>query len=181
MRQAVVAGFVALGLAALQSSGWSAASYPSCPMQKAREVSFRNATSKDVLEVSVGTGPCHAATLTIVIRTDLGLVLYSYVAPFKQHTVGDWEDPALDKEAQYFVDGLISQGLESTADLPPWLAPDAYAETHFGSVEVPRKVYEDLRAKPRPMISHPTYHEGWQSVVYDEKEGKAVIVVTGGV
>jgi hypothetical protein len=45
---------------------------------------------------------------------------------------------------------------------------------------VPREVYENLRARPRPMLSHPTYHEGWKSVVYDEKLGDSVVVVTGG-
>jgi len=143
-------------------------------MQKAREVSFRNATAKDVLEVSIGTGPCERATLTIVIRSDLGHILYSYVAPFKQH-VADWYVPELDKEARRFVDGLISQGVESSASLPPW------EEEHAGHIDVSREVYEELRAKPRPMLSHPTYHEGWKSVVYDEKAGEAVVVVTGGV
>jgi hypothetical protein len=30
------------------------------------------------------------------------------------------------------------------------------------------------------MFSHPTYHEGWQSVVWDEKENEVTTVVTGG-
>ncbi len=149
-------------------------------MQKARDVSFRNATAEDVLEISIGTGPCERATLTIVVRSDLGHILYSYVAPFKQH-VADWDVPELDKEARQFVDGLISQGVESTASLPPWEEPDAYEEKHAGRIEVSREVYEKLRAKPRPMMSHPTYHEGWKSVVYDERAGEAVVVVTGGV
>jgi len=152
----------------------------SCAMQKARDVSFRNATAEDVLEISIGTGPCERATLTIVVRSDLGHILYSYVAPFKQH-VADWDVPELDKEARQFVDGLISQGVESTASLPPWEEPDAYEEKHAGRIEVSREVYEKLRAKPRPMMSHPTYHEGWKSVVYDERAGEAVVVVTGGV
>jgi len=155
-------------------------SHLSCPMQKAREVSFRNATAKDVLEVSIGRGPCERATLTIVIRSDLGHILYSYVAPFKQH-VADWYVPELDKEARSFVDGFISQGVESSANLPPWEEPDAYEQKHAGHVDVSREVYEELRAKPRPMLSHPTYHEGWKSVVYDAKAGEAVVVVTGGV
>ena len=158
----------------------AAASSLTCPMQQAREVSFRNATAKDVLEVSIGTGPCERATLTIVIRSDVGHILYSYVAPFKQH-VADWHVPELDKEARQFVDGLISQGVESTASLPPWEEPDAYEEKHAGHIDVSREIYEELRAKPRPMLSHPTYYEGWKSVVYDERAGESVVIVTGGV
>jgi hypothetical protein len=46
---------------------------------------------------------------------------------------------------------------------------------------VPREVYEELRAKPRPMLNHPTYYEGWKSVVYDPQTGKTVEVLSGGV
>lgn len=152
----------------------------SCPMQKARAVSFRDAKAKDVLEVSIGTGNCERATLTIVIRSDLGHVLYSYVAPFKQH-VADWYVPDLDKEAHRFVDGLLVRGLGSTADLPPWQEPDAYEAQHSSSIRVSREAYEALRAKPRPMMSHPTYHEGWTSVVYDPTTGESIEVVSGGV
>lgn len=154
-------------------------SHPSCPIQKAREVSFRNATAKDVLEVSIGTGPCERATLTIVIRSDLGHILYSYVAPFKQH-VADWYVPDLDKEAASFVDQLLERGIGSTADLPPWEEPEAYEQKHAGTIDVSREVYEDLRARPRPMLSHPTYYEGWQYVVYDGTTGQTIVILTGG-
>jgi hypothetical protein len=180
MRLLLGSAIAVVGLVAVLFQSGAAPTELSCPMQKAREVSFRNATAKDVLEVSIGTGPCERATLTIVIRSDLGHILYSYVAPFKQH-VADWYVPELDKEARRFVDGLISQGVESSANLPPWEEPDAYEEKHAGHIDVSREVYDELRAKPRPMISHPTYHEGWKSVVYDEREGVSVVVVTGGV
>ena len=160
-------------------AAYGEAAPPSCQVQKAREVSFRSAGAKDVLEVGVGTGPCEAATLTIVIRSDVGHILYAYVERFEQHVVHGDGDP-LHAQAAAFVDGVLTNGVGSTADLPPWLPPDAYEKQHSGAVEVDRDVYERLRRNPRPMFSHPTYHEGWRSVVWDEKEGKSVTVVSGG-
>jgi hypothetical protein len=154
---------------------------PSCAIQKAREVSFRNATSKDVLEVSIGTGPCYHSTLTIVIRTrDEGHILYSYVQQFGQHVSETSESPELIAEATRFVEFLIAQGLGSTAALPPWLPPEQYEQDHQSHLSVTREVYENLRARPRPILAHPTYHEGWKSVVFDEKNDKAMEVLTGG-
>jgi hypothetical protein len=51
----------------------------------------------------------------------------------------------------------------------------------LGRILVPREVYEQVRTKPRPILDHATYHEGWRSVVYDEKTGEAVVVLEGGV
>jgi hypothetical protein len=180
MRPVLLSVFVAvIGLFATFERRAEAADL-TCPIQKARAVSFRDAAAKDTLEVSIGTGSCERATLTIVIRSDLGQIIYSYVAPFKQH-VADWDVPDLDKEARAFVDDLLERGIGSSADLPPWLEPDAYEEKHSAVIDVPREVYEELRAKPRPMLNHPTYYEGWTSVVYDPRTGKALEVLSGGV
>jgi len=168
-------------LLAATTTGQSAP-LPSCSIQKAREVSFRNATAKDVLEVSIGTGPCYHSTLTIVIRTrDEGHILYSYVQQFGQHVIATSESPELITEAKHFVDGLLARGLISTDTLPPWKPAEEYEQEHQSTLNVTREVYEDLRAKPRPMFSHPTYHEGWKSVVYDDKAHELVEVLSGGV
>lgn len=180
MRLLLVAAIAAVGLAAVLFQSGAVPTDLSCPIQKARAVSFRDAAAADVMEVSIGTGPCERATLTIVIRSDLGHIVYSYVAPFKQH-VADWYVPDLDKEAASFVNQLLERGIGSSADLPPWEEPEAYEQKHAGTIDVSREVYEDLRAKPRPMLSHPTYYEGWQYVVYDRRTGKSVVVLTGGV
>jgi hypothetical protein len=170
--------FAAVAFGGFASS--TAAAELSCAMQKARAVSFRDAAAKDTLEVSIGTGDCERATLTIVIRSDLGHILYSYVAPFKQH-IADWYVPDLDKEAAAFVDELLQRGIGSTADLPPWLEPEAYEQQHSAVLDVSREVYEELRAKPRPMFNHPTYYEGWTSVIYDTRTGQTIAVLSGGV
>lgn len=151
----------------------------SCAVQKARHVSFRSATAKDVMEVSIGAGPCDRATLTIVVRSDAGRVLYSYANPFEQHVVRTKDEP-LAKEAERFVDDLLARGVESSGVLPPWLPPDDYEQKHAGAIHVTREAYESLRANPRPMLSHATYFEGWISVVYDETQRKTVTVVSGG-
>jgi hypothetical protein len=180
MRPVLLSAFVAvIGLFATFEPRAEAANL-TCAMQKARAVSFRDAAAKDTLEVSIGTGHCERATLTIVIRSDVGHIVYSYVAPFKQH-VADWYVPDLDKEAASFVDQLLERSIGSSADLPPWEEPEAYEQKHAGTIDVSREVYEDLRANPRPMLSHPTYYEGWRYVVYDSRSGQTVVVLTGGV
>jgi hypothetical protein len=170
--------FVVFGV--LVSSG-AVAAYPTCHLHKSRDVSFRDATSKDVLEVSIGTGPCYAATLTIVIRSHLGEVLYSYVAPFKRHVATNWQDPSLRKDAIRFVDELIANGVGSSRDLPPYLEPSAYADENSGEIKISKQAYEELRLKPRPMFEHANHYEGWQYVIYDKAKEEAVIVVMGGV
>jgi hypothetical protein len=106
MRLMLLLAVLAVGTAGAVYRHGAAAPDPTCAMQKARNVSFRNATSKDAMEVSVGTGPCERTTLTIVVRSELGHILYSYAAPFKKH-VADWYVPNLDKEAAAFVDQLL--------------------------------------------------------------------------
>jgi hypothetical protein len=177
MRSICLALFIVLGVLVPPAT---AATYPTCHLHKSRDVSFRDATSKDVLEVSIGTGPCYEATLTIVIRSHLGEVLYSYVAPFKRHIVTNWQDPSLDKDASEFVDEFVAKGLLSSSDLPPYLEPNPYYDEHNGYIKVSKKVYEQVRAKPRPMLYHLTYYEGWQYAVFDEATKASLIIVTGG-
>jgi hypothetical protein len=178
MRSICLALFVVLGVLVPPAT---AAAYPACHLHKSRDVSFRDATSKDVLEVSIGTGPCYAATLTIVIRANTGEVLYSYVAPFARHRAVPWQDPTMDRQAIAFVDELIANGVGTSRDLPPYLEPNAYAEANSGEIKISRQAYEELRAKPRPMFEHANHYEGWQYVVYDKAKEEAVIVVMGGV
>jgi hypothetical protein len=178
MRLLLVAAVAAAGIIAAIAAETNTPS-PGCAVQLGREVSFRNATSKDFMDVAVGTGPCNAATLTIIIRDDVGHVLYIYAEQFEQHVIVTDEEP-LHKQAAPFVEGLIKEGLVSTESLPAWLPPERYEQEHNGGVSVTREVYEKLRAHPRPMLSHPTYFEGWKSVVYDEKAHETIEVVSGG-
>lgn len=181
MRSLVMVGLLAIVLS-LPAHGEPAPNPPSCAIQKARDVSFRNAKAEDVLEVSIGTGPCFHTTLTIVIRTkEAGHTLYSYVDQFGKHVGDDASSPTLVQDSVAFVEGLLARGIQSTESLPPWLPADKYEQEHQATLDVSREVYEGLRKNPRPMFSHPTYFEGWTSVVWDEKEGKAITVLSGGV
>jgi hypothetical protein len=167
---------------AITAPGFAAdKSPPSCQLHKSRAVSFRSATSPDILDISIGPGACYDATLKLVVLTNAGVELYSYIAPFKRHTATDWEDPNLDRDAQQFVDSQLSGAMSLSSDLPPFAEPDAYYEANYQTIKVPRAMYEKLRDEPRPMLCHATYYEGWQCVVFDEKTGKAVIVTAGGV
>jgi hypothetical protein len=151
----------------------------SCEMKKTRGVSYRSATSRDLMEVAITAGPCIDAKLTIMIKSDKGRVLYAYENPFEQHVVRSDEDP-LQVEATRFTDQLIVEGLTSTDTLPPWKPDEEYMMENQASILIPRAQYERLRRYPQPMISHPTYHEGWESSIYDAKTGASVTVISGG-
>lgn len=152
---------------------------PACEVHKSRAVSFRSAKASDVMDVAVSPGPCAQATLTITIRSDAGRVLYAYRQSFEQHVVHTDTDP-LHLQAVPFVDRLIADGVDSSATLPPWQEPDAYEAQHAGVILIDRAAYERLRTSPRPLFSHPTYFEGWRSVVWDEAKGQAVTIIEGG-
>jgi len=176
-----LAGLVIAALAVVDLSDVSLAGTlrPACEVQKSRAVSFRSAGAKDVLEVSVGPGPCLTARLTIVIRSDAGRVLYTYEQGFEQHVVHTEQDP-LHLQAVPFVDRMLAEGVGTSATLPPWQVADAYEAEHMGMVLIDRATYERLRSMPLPLFWHPTYHEGWRSVVWDQAAGKTVTVVEGG-
>lgn len=150
-----------------------------CPMKQARDVSFRTATAKDTMQVEIGDGACIDAKIFIFIRTDKGEIIYKYEAPLEQHLViaGD----PVKVEAQRFVDQLIKDGLTSTSTLPPWKERDAYEEEHAAVIAISKGEYQSLRRNPRPMLTHPTYYEGWISIVYDTKKRGPVVVLEGGV
>lgn len=150
----------------------------SCHLHRTKDVSFRAKDSEDVLEVSIGNGPCHSATLTIVVRTEQGEIVYSYIAPFLRHIATSDED--LSKVAEAFVGRAIAGAMQSTTSLPPFLEPEAYYEKHDGAISITRTEYEMLRWKARPMLYHLNYYEGWQYIIYDEKTQKSRIIVEGG-
>lgn len=170
---------VVVALMVVPGAGLAEPPGPACELQKSRAVSFRNTAAKDVLEVIVGPGPCLTATLTIAIRSDAGRLLYLYQQNFEQHVVHTDQDP-LHLQAVPFVDRMLAEGVGTSATLPPWQAPDAYEAEHMAMVLIDRAAYERLRRSPRPLFWHPTYHEGWRSVVWDQAAGKAITVVEGG-
>jgi hypothetical protein len=180
------AAFPAAALALLLAGTSSAASAgsdpaPECHLHRSNEVSFRDRGSKDVLEITIGTGPCYAATLTIVIRTDYGDVLYSYVAKFKQHTARHWESPTLPDDAREFVETSLSDAMRTTASLPPYGGEEGFFDAVEYQVDITEGDYQRLRAEDRPVLFHMTGYETWQYVVYDPRTRKSRIVAGGGV
>jgi hypothetical protein len=156
------------------------AKYPTCHIHKSKDVHFQNGRSKDVLEVSIGTGPCYSATLSVIIRSEFGTVLYSYVAPFKRHVVTHWADRRLAADATNFVDDLVANGMRPTSELPVFQEPEDFNDETNGEIQVPRSVYEKLRLDRRSMIFHLTGYETWQYAFFDESAEKSVIVIIGG-
>jgi hypothetical protein len=163
-------------------SGHGASSAPECHVHKSKEVGFQGASSKDVLEVSIGTGPCRVATLSIVVRTDSGVVLYSYAAEFSRHVPDGLNDATLRGDAVTFVEGMFGPwGIASAAErLPPYEEPEAFEQKHFQSIAVTKAQYEELRSKGQPVLCHPTYHEGSQCVTFNKAENTAIVVMSGG-
>jgi hypothetical protein len=68
-----------------------------------------------------------------------------------------------------------------TSELPPYLEEGAYHQQHSASILIEKSQYEALRERAQPMLSHPTYYEGWRNVVLDKTTGVAVVVVEGAV
>jgi hypothetical protein len=153
--------------------------YSTCHIHKTKHVHFANATSNDILEVSIGTGPCYAATLTIIVRSEYGEVLYSYVDHFKKHIVGHWSKVGI-KDATDFLDEELKNATYPASQLPKWEEPDDYYENNYQAVQIPRARYEAIIKSRAPIFSHRTYYEGWRTVTYDEKTKRAVIVTDGG-
>lgn len=151
---------------------------PECHVHRSREIGFRERDSKDVLEISIGTGPCYAATLAIVIRTEFGELLYSYVAPWKRHRAVNWQDPDLPDVAREFVEDSLVDAADNTASLPPY--GDIETEMFNPSVGIAESDYEALRSEGRPMLFHLTGYEVWQYVVYDPREKAAKVIVVDG-
>jgi hypothetical protein len=177
-RAAAVALLTACGLTAASAAGSDAA--PECRLHRSEEVSFRERGSKDVLEISIGTGPCYAATLTIVVRTEYGDVLYSYVAKFKQHTARNWRSPTLPDVARAFVETSLSDAMRTTASLPPYACDEAFFNELEYQLDIAEGDYRRLRAEDRPVLFHMTGYETWQYVVYDPRAGKSRVVAGGG-
>jgi|CXWL01.1.fsa_nt_gi hypothetical protein len=153
--------------------------YPACHVHKTKAVHFANATSKDILEISVGTGPCYAATLTIVVRTEYGEILYSYVDHFKKHIVTHWSEVDVE-EATNYLDKELKNATYPASQLPKWEELEDYYENNYQTVQIPKAQYEALIKSNARVLSHLTYYEGWRTVTYDEKSKKAVIVTDGG-
>ena len=151
-----------------------------CHVHRSSEVSFRAPDSRDGLEVSIGTGPCYSATLTIVVRSEFGEILYSYVEQFKQHTALASGDPELSKRAEEFVIQTMAHAMSTTAQLPPYAEPSAYYEEHYGTIKVSREEYERWRKASWPMLYHQTYYEGGRYAVYDIGVKRSKVIVEEG-
>lgn len=172
---AVAALMIAGGAVGMSDAGEATSE---CHMHRAKDVSFRERDSKDVLEMSIGTGPCYAATLTIVVRTELGEVLYCYVEKWKQHTAVNWQDPDLPDVAREFVEDSLSDAMDSAGSLPPY----ASIETKMfnATIEITESEYERLRSEDQPVLFHLTGYEVWQYVAYDPPARASKVIIVDG-
>lgn len=166
---------------AIATSAMAENVYPECPLRRSKPVNFRTTFSEDMMEISIGTGSCYKATLTLVIRDDQGgKILYVYAVPLGQLTAVPWDDAEMNEVAEEVVDRIIGDPMRSTSSLPPYAEPEAYYEEYYDHIEVGREEYERLRTENRPMFQHLTYYEGWQYAIWDEATKSSKVIITGG-
>ena len=172
----------AVAVLLLQVTGAQAqtASDPPCQGSVSRAITFESRTTKDKLTVSIGPGACHLATLSIVVHSSRGKVLYRYGAPFKKHLAVHWDDPELPQLALKFINETASHALVAKAERP---APKPLDQAEEGEavLTVPAPVFARLTSGGQPMLYHPTYYEGGRYVVYDPVSRTSRVVAEWGV
>jgi len=119
--------------------------------------------------------------MQIDINSPEGKNLYNYRAKFKPHIAVHWEDPGLPEDARKLVDRIISDGFkQSTSNLPVYLAKEEFYEQYSNEIQINKDYYEKLRMSKRPIFPYLTQYEEWNYVVYDQKAGKGLVFMTGG-
>jgi hypothetical protein len=153
---------------------------PPCQYSTGRQIAFTSPASKERLTVGIGPGACHSATLSIVVTSPQGKVLYRYAAPFNRHVAIQWDDPGLPDEAREFVDNTTAHALVPKENLPD-PAPKGEADEGQAELLVSASVYKRLVSSGQPVLYHPTYYEGGQYVVFDPATRAARVVARWGV
>jgi len=175
--------YLALGIGFL----WVAAaaadekSLPACHIERSAPVTFSSPSNPDTLLVSVNGDPCYKGVAVISITSKGGEVVYRHVQPFKQLTATQWDDSALDKDAEAFVNYTITKGMQGLSSaLPVWTDPKEFYEANYTSVKVSRERYEEIRKLRLPVFYHQTYYEGGRHLVYDQAQKKTIVIMEGG-
>jgi hypothetical protein len=153
---------------------------PSCRLSIERPISFQSATSQDRVTVAIGPGPCHLATLKLMIRTNNGKVLYAYKAPFKQHVAVQWDDSELPTLARQFATEAAEKGLVAKTDLPKPVSRKQLTDENPFELIVSKQTYLRFLDTGQPIFHHATYYEGGRFLAYDPEAKKAVIVIQWG-
>ena len=160
-----------------------AVDYPSCDITKEKEVSFRSFQSKDTLSVSVVGNPCYEAILTLEVVTESKERIYKYESEFQLHTPVSWEDPELDQVAEELAERIIQSAIGNTAELPISFKCELPSEScvSYEKNTIPLGQYKKIREDALPLLSHPTYYEGWASYIFDSEAMVVIKVYEGGV
>lgn len=148
-----------------------------CHIHKSQAIHFRNYKVKDVLELSVGPGPCSTAIMTLNIRSDEGEVFYTYASRFATHVTPDPYDPNFRKFIEPFLKNLETDAQKNAKYLPEYYPQDAklgLIKLHIG-----KNAYKNLRLRHLPVFFQPNSSEGWQYVIYDKKTRKGKLIVSG--
>jgi hypothetical protein len=153
---------------------------PPCKYSAKRTVAFYSANSRDQLTVSIGSGACHSAKLTIVVTSDKGKVLYRYDGPFKRHTAVSWDDRELPNVAREFVEQTLKLAVVEPAELPKATPRSKMTDDDVYELALTEAKMKGLLAAGQPVLYHDTYYEGGQFVTYDPAIGKSRVVIRWG-
>lgn len=160
----------------------AAAKYPSCNVEKTVGLQFRNATETDVLRIKISGDPCYEATFYISIATKDGKNLYQYQAPYKPHTAVHWEDLEVPKDPEALIELVLKGGVfKRSKELPAFVSKEHFYDNYYNELTTDNGSYEKLRSTEKPLFWHPTHYEEWVYVAYDEKQGKGIVFMRGGV
>lgn len=148
-----------------------------CHIHKSLPIHFRSFKVKDILELSVGPGPCATAIMTLNIRSDEGDVFYTYASQFALHVVPDPNDPNFDKFIEPFLKNLETGAQKNARDMPKYYKQDE--ANGLIKLHVKRNSYKAMRLRHVPMLYHLTSHDRWQYVMFNKKKSGARVVVSG--
>ncbi|MDH5180230.1 MAG: hypothetical protein OEZ39_07375 [Gammaproteobacteria bacterium] len=148
-----------------------------CHIHKSHAFHFRDYKVKDILEISVGPGPCPTALMTLNIRSAEGEVFYTYVSRFADHVTPDPYDPNFDKFVEPFFTTFLAELQKNANSMPKYHRQDE--KLGLIKLYVSEKHYNTLKVRPLPVFFQPISHDSWLYLVYDAQSRKGKKVISG--
>ncbi len=165
-----------------------AGEYLPCDFSATKNISFRGVYADDVIKISLVGEKCQAAKLTFSIFTNDGKILYEFSESSLTNFTTYGSDSSHNNILNYFK-WLLKWPLKDTSTLPKRVScinkdtgctEFPTRENHTES-PIPLLEYEALKSIRIPIFSHRTGPESWKSVIYDQKSGSVVEVLSGGI
>ena len=151
-----------------------------CSIKKSTSAHFSSTKTKDKVIIFIRGDTCDEAKLTINIVSKQGDIIYQYIGDFTKHIAYKLDKNAT-RDAEKFANQIISEGFKKrTSDLPNYLPKKDYYENYYNTILIDKVLYEKLQKVDKPMFYHLTFYESWQYIIYDEKKGESLVIISGG-